>query len=73
MWKFGRRGIHYWQKVSSANVHTALLETGQKRVIDASLTLIRERAKLKVYYKFNLKELFIIRIRDLLFVFLRFY
>ncbi|RDY12877.1 Arginase 1, mitochondrial, partial [Mucuna pruriens] len=37
-----RRGIHYAAKVSST-----LLEKGQSRVIDASLTLIRERAKLK--------------------------
>ncbi|KAB1218980.1 Arginase 1, mitochondrial [Morella rubra] len=43
----GRRGIHYWQKLNAANVPATLLEKGQNRVIDASLTLIRERAKLK--------------------------
>lgn len=48
----GRRGIHYLQKLSAANVSAALLEKGQNRVIDASLTLIRERAKLKVYLDF---------------------
>nr|ACJ84926.1 unknown [Medicago truncatula] len=42
-----RRGIHYMQRLNSANVSSALLENGQNRVIDASLTLIRERAKLK--------------------------
>ncbi|KAJ0113300.1 hypothetical protein Patl1_00245 [Pistacia atlantica] len=41
------RGIHYLQKLKAANIPTALLEKGQNRVIDASLTLIRERAKLK--------------------------
>lgn len=44
----GRRGVHYLQKLKAANIPTALLEKGQNRVIDASLTLIRERAKLKV-------------------------
>lgn len=48
----GRRGIHYWQKLNAANVPATLLEKGQNRVIDASLTLIRERAKLKVYVDF---------------------
>ncbi|CAI8600751.1 unnamed protein product [Vicia faba] len=42
-----RRGIHCLQRLNSANVSAALLEKGQNRVIDASLTLIRERAKLK--------------------------
>lgn len=42
-----RRGIHFLQRLNAANVSTALLEKGQNRVIDASLTLIRERAKLK--------------------------
>ncbi|XP_078446067.1 arginase 1, mitochondrial [Wolffia australiana] len=41
------RGFHYLRKLNAANVPAALLENGQKRVIDASLTLIRERAKLK--------------------------
>jgi hypothetical protein len=36
------------ERLNSANVSSALLEKGQSRVIDASLTLIRERAKLKV-------------------------
>jgi arginase len=44
----GRRGIHYFQKLNAANIPAALIEKGQSRVIDASLTLIRERAKLKV-------------------------
>lgn len=44
----GRRGIHYFQKLNSANIPSALIEKGQNRVIEASLTLIRERAKLKV-------------------------
>ncbi|CAL5211086.1 unnamed protein product [Lathyrus oleraceus] len=42
-----RRGIHFMQRLNSAKVSAALLENGQSRVIDASLTLIRERAKLK--------------------------
>ncbi|KAL6322968.1 hypothetical protein AAG906_022871 [Vitis piasezkii] len=42
-----RKGIHYWQKLNAANVPAELIENGQNRVIDASLTLIRERAKLK--------------------------
>lgn len=48
----GRRGIHYLQKLKAANVPDVLIEKGQNRVIDASLTLIRERAKLKVYINF---------------------
>ncbi|KAF2303469.1 hypothetical protein GH714_018682 [Hevea brasiliensis] len=43
----GRRGIHYLQKLKAANIPAELIEKGQNRVIDASLTLIRERAKLK--------------------------
>ncbi|XP_061998607.1 arginase 1, mitochondrial isoform X2 [Rosa rugosa] len=43
----GRRGIHYLHKLNSPNVPTDLIHKGQNRVIDASLTLIRERAKLK--------------------------
>ncbi|KAG6784664.1 hypothetical protein POTOM_010363 [Populus tomentosa] len=43
----GKRGIHYLQKLKTANIPPELLEKGQNRVIDASLTLIRERAKLK--------------------------
>lgn len=44
----GRMGIHYMQKLNAANVPKELVEKGQNRVIEASLTLIRERAKLKV-------------------------
>jgi len=33
--------------LNAAKVSAAMLEKGQSRVIDASLTLIRERAKLK--------------------------
>lgn len=43
-----KRGFHYLRKLKAANISTALIEKGQDRVIDASLTLIRERAKLKV-------------------------
>jgi arginase len=52
MSSLGRRGIHFLHKLNSASVPTDLLEKGQNRVIDASLTLIRERAKLKVYVGF---------------------
>lgn len=38
------------QKLNAANVPNDLIEKGQNRVIDASLTLIRERAKLKVVH-----------------------
>lgn len=41
-------GIHYMQKLQASNVPKDLVEKGQNRVIEASLTLIRERAKLKV-------------------------
>lgn len=44
----GRRGIHCLHKLNAANVPSELIENGQNRVIEASLTLIRERAKLKV-------------------------
>ncbi|GKV21537.1 hypothetical protein SLEP1_g31509 [Rubroshorea leprosula] len=43
----GTRAFHYFQKLKDANVPIDLIEKGQDRVIDASLTLIRERAKLK--------------------------
>ncbi|KAF9687726.1 hypothetical protein SADUNF_Sadunf02G0123000 [Salix dunnii] len=43
----GKRGIHYLRNLKTANIPPELLERGQNRVIDASLTLIRERAKLK--------------------------
>ncbi|CAN1308075.1 Arginase 1, mitochondrial [Linum perenne] len=42
-----RRGMHYLERLKAANVPNDLIEKGQNRVIDASLTLIRERAKLK--------------------------
>ncbi|EPS67114.1 arginase 1, partial [Genlisea aurea] len=44
---FGKMGIHYLQRLNAANVPKEILEKGQNRVIEASLTLIRERAKLK--------------------------
>ncbi|KAL2536524.1 Arginase 1 [Forsythia ovata] len=43
----GKMGIHYLQRLNAANVPKDLIEKGQNRVIEASLTLIRERAKLK--------------------------
>ncbi|KAG7992806.1 hypothetical protein I3843_02G146600 [Carya illinoinensis] len=43
----GQRGIQYLRKLNAANVPAALLEKGQDRVINASLALIRESAKLK--------------------------
>lgn len=43
-----RRGIHYMQKIQAEKVSPASLEQGQKGVIEASLALIRENAKLKV-------------------------
>jgi hypothetical protein len=44
----GTRWIHHVRRLSAAKVSADALERGQSRVIDASLTLIRERAKLKV-------------------------
>jgi hypothetical protein len=42
-------GAARWiQRLSAARISTEALQRGQSRVIDASLTLIRERAKLKV-------------------------
>ncbi|KAJ4833756.1 hypothetical protein Tsubulata_038527 [Turnera subulata] len=43
----GSRAIHYLQKLRDAKMPAELIEKRQDRVIDASLTLIRERAKLK--------------------------
>ncbi|CAH9102329.1 unnamed protein product [Cuscuta epithymum] len=40
-------GVHYLHKLSAECIPKDLIEKGQKRVIEASLTLIRERAKLK--------------------------
>lgn len=49
----GTKLIHSLRKLSTAaNVPAAIIEKGQNRVIDASLTLIRERAKLKVHMIF---------------------
>lgn len=42
-----RRGIHYLHKLNAEHIPKHVLEKGQDRVIEASLTLIRERAKLK--------------------------
>lgn len=47
MRNIGRMGIRYLHNLNTANVPNELIEKGQKRVIEASLTLIRERAKLK--------------------------
>ncbi|XP_020549031.1 arginase 1, mitochondrial isoform X2 [Sesamum indicum] len=47
MKNIGKRGIHYLQRLKAANVPNDLIEKGQNRVIEASLTLIREKAKLK--------------------------
>jgi arginase len=44
----GTKWIHHIQRLSAAKVSAEAVERGQSRVIDASLTLIRERAKLKV-------------------------
>lgn len=49
MKSIGRKGIHYLQRLNAENVPKDIIEKGQARVIEASLTLIRERAKLKVY------------------------
>lgn len=49
MKNMGRMGMHYLQRLNAENVPKNLIEKGQSRVIEASLTLIRERAKLKVY------------------------
>uniref|UniRef100_A0A7N0T965 arginase n=1 Tax=Kalanchoe fedtschenkoi TaxID=63787 RepID=A0A7N0T965_KALFE len=47
MMKIWRRGIHQFPNLNARSVPKELIEKGQQRVIDASLTLIRERAKLK--------------------------
>lgn len=44
----GSMGINYMQKLLTSNVPKELVKKGQDRVVEASLTLIRERAKLKV-------------------------
>ncbi|KAL3381172.1 hypothetical protein AABB24_001343 [Solanum stoloniferum] len=43
----GSMGINYMQKLLTSNVPKELIKKGQDRVVEASLTLIRERAKLK--------------------------
>ncbi|GFY92627.1 arginase [Actinidia rufa] len=53
MTNFGRMGIHYLHKLNAATVPTELIEKGQNRVIEASLTLIRERVKLKIQHGIN--------------------
>ncbi|CAN1308070.1 hypothetical protein LINPERPRIM_LOCUS27228 [Linum perenne] len=45
---FCGEGCTTWKRLKAANIPNDLIEKGQNRVIDASLTLIRERAKLKV-------------------------
>ncbi|XP_061356144.1 arginase 1, mitochondrial-like [Gastrolobium bilobum] len=47
MSRIGRRGYHCMQKLYTEKISRDSLDTAQHRVIDASLTLIRERAKLK--------------------------
>ncbi|PSS24150.1 Arginase [Actinidia chinensis var. chinensis] len=47
MTNFGKMGIRYLHKLNAATVPIELIEKGQNRVIEASLTLIRDRAKLK--------------------------
>lgn len=47
MQHIARRGIHHLQKLTASHVSADLIEKGQNRIIDASLTLIRENAKLK--------------------------
>ncbi|CAI0393739.1 unnamed protein product [Linum tenue] len=42
-----RRGVHYFEGLKAANIPNELIEKGQSRVIDSSLILIHERAKLK--------------------------
>ncbi|GFP94999.1 arginase 1 mitochondrial [Phtheirospermum japonicum] len=42
-----KRGIHVMKRLSAADVPTEIIEEGQRRIIDASLKLIGERAKLK--------------------------
>ncbi|GJN38319.1 hypothetical protein PR202_gb27349 [Eleusine coracana subsp. coracana] len=44
----GTKWFQHLQRLSASKVSAEAVERGQNRVIDASLTLIRERAKLKV-------------------------
>ncbi|KAK7349647.1 hypothetical protein VNO77_07170 [Canavalia gladiata] len=45
--RIGRRGIHCWEKLCDESIPHEVLEPAQQNVINASLTLIRETAKLK--------------------------
>ncbi|XP_021748011.1 arginase 1, mitochondrial-like [Chenopodium quinoa] len=47
MQQVARRGIHFMRRLHGANIPEDMIVEGQNRVIDASLTLIREKAKLK--------------------------
>lgn len=49
------------QLSTAANISATILEKGQNRVMDASLTLIRERAKLKVIQLIKFISLCILR------------
>jgi arginase len=44
----GTKWFQHLRRLSSSKVSAEAVERGQSRVIDASFTLIRERAKLKV-------------------------
>ncbi|KAL6650214.1 hypothetical protein ACP70R_009139 [Stipagrostis hirtigluma subsp. patula] len=43
----GTKWLHNLRRLSATKVAAEAVEQGQSRVMDASLTLIRERAKLK--------------------------
>ncbi|XP_061355893.1 arginase-like [Gastrolobium bilobum] len=47
MSRIGRRGLHSMRELYGEKISRESVDSAQKRVIDASLTLIRERAKLK--------------------------
>ena len=55
----GTKWIHHIQRLSAVKVSAEAVERGQSRVIDASLTLIRERAKLKVSPSLKIPFLFL--------------
>jgi hypothetical protein len=54
----GTKWIHHIQRLSAVKVSAEAVERGQSRVIDASLTLIRERAKLKVSPSLKISSFF---------------
>lgn len=54
MGTYAKGGLRYLHKLNASNIPADLVEKGQNRVIDASLTLIRERAKLKVFSLYGL-------------------